>query len=59
MFSKNGHSALLQPSEMEGRTKVEVVQQGNSLKVEGSAGNDPSNDALVVEVSSTSIAHSD
>ena len=50
LFSKSGHSALIQPKELEGRTQFTSSQQGSNLSIEGKAGADPSNDALVVEV---------
>jgi len=49
LFSKSGHSALIQPKELEGRTQFTSSQQGSNLSIEGKAGADPSNDALVVE----------
>ncbi len=50
LYSKNGHAPLLQPSELEGRTKINSSQQGMSLKIDAMAGDNPDNDALVLEV---------
>ena len=50
LYSKNGHSAVIQPSDLEGRTEIKTSQQGACLNVEGKAGTSPGNDALVVEV---------
>jgi len=49
LYSKNGHSALIQPSDLEGRTEIKTSQQGACLNIEGKVGTSPENDALVVE----------
>ena len=51
LYSKNGHSALIQPSDLEGRTSINTGQKGSCLNIEAKAGSNPANDALVVEVS--------
>jgi len=49
LYSKNGHSALIQPSDLEGRTSINTGQKGSCLNIEAKAGSNPANDALVVE----------
>ena len=50
LYSKNGHAALIQPSDLEGRTQISSNQQGACLNIDGKPGSNPANDALVVEV---------
>ena len=50
LYSKDGHSAIVTDSDLEGRTEITTSQQGACLNVEGKAGTSPGNDALVVEV---------
>jgi len=49
LYSKDGHSAIVTDSDLEGRTEITTSQQGACLNVEGKAGTSPGNDALVVE----------
>ena len=50
LYSKNGHAALIQPSDLEGRTQISSNQHGACLNIDGKPGSNPANDALVVEV---------
>ena len=50
IFSKTGHSPVLQPEELQGRTSIKVNQVSKNLKIEGKPGKSSSNDALVIEV---------
>ena len=49
-FSKTGHSPVLQPEELQGRTSIRVDQVSKNLKIEGKPGKSSSIDALVIEV---------
>ena len=50
IFSKTGHSPVLQPEELQGRTSIRVDQVSKNLKIEGKPGKSSSIDALVIEV---------
>ena len=50
LFSKKGHSKIVKNSDLEGRTQISAQQKGPILQIEGMAGSQPDQDALVVEV---------
>eukprot|EP00093_Oithona_nana_P010922 10922.XXX_208276_209579_1 [CDS] Oithona nana genome sequencing. len=50
LYSKNGHSALVKSSDLEGRTQISAEQNGSTLQIKGQAGSQSNHDALVVEV---------
>jgi hypothetical protein len=50
LYSKSGHSALLQSSELENRASISANQVGSNLQINVTAGQSTSDDAVVVEV---------
>ena len=50
VFSKTGHSAVLQSSEIEGCSTIKASQVSSNLKIEAKPGFNPTNDAILVEV---------
>jgi 4-hydroxy-3-methylbut-2-enyl diphosphate reductase IspH len=50
LYSKSGHSALLQSSELENRASISANQVGSNLQINVTAGQSTPDDAVVVEV---------